>query len=321
LDDAIARLPLAEFSPQTPALLNLLRAWSQDINGIRPEIYGGGPATNTFREAKQRKDQAMMQLQPSFDEIQRFWEKICENGTVQLARFGSGTIKEKSEGSEFGSETEVVDIADLSMDGVHCEAEEGIPMTFAEEAGMLKELLSTLAPEVQAAMGLLDPLNIPQVHRLLMPLSGFKVPQENELQKIEKQIKQLLEMTPIEEIDQMTGQSTGQFRPSIPPDDFEDDHMFVVEVIKKWCNSPRGIKMREQNPEGYQNVKSFGQAHMAMIPPPPMPDGSPVPAMGPGGPSPEGEVPQVSNAVPPPEGEMGPPLPPLNEPTPVKAAA
>ena len=323
LEDALAKLPLAEFSPQLPNLLTLLRAWGQDINGIRPEIYGGGPPTNTFREAKQRKDQAMMQLQPSFDEMQRFWERVTENGARQLARFGTGIIKQKSEGSEFGAETEVVEIAELNTEGVHCEAEEGIPMTFSEEAGMLKELLSTLAPEVQQALGLLDPLNIPQVHRLLMPLPGFKIPQENELQKIEEQIKQLLEMVPIEELDPLTGQPTGQFRPSIPPDDFEDDHMFVVQVIKKWCNSPRGIKMRKQNPEGYENVKAFGKAHMMMIPPPPMPDGGllPGPGMGPGA-SPPGEPsPQVSNAAPPPEGELGPPLPPLNEPVPVGVGA
>lgn len=320
LEDALARLPMSEFSPQLPAILNLLRAWGQDINGIRPELTGGGQPTNTFREAKQRKDQAMMQLQPHYNEIQRFWERVHENGVRQLARFGSGTLKSKSEGSEFGAETEVVEIADLVAEGWHCEAEEGIPMTFAEESSMLKELLTTLPPEVQQALGLLDPLNIPQVHRLLMPLAGFKIPQENELQKIEGQIKELLEMVPIEEIDPMTGQPLGVFRPSIPADSFEDDHLFVVEVIKKWCNSPRGVKMRKENPEGYENVKAFGEAHMGMIPPPPMPgELGPGPKEGSGVPPPGGEGPQPSTAVPPPEGPLGPPLPPINEGAPAPA--
>jgi hypothetical protein len=323
LEDALAKLPMSEFSPQLPAILNLLRAWGQDINGIRPELTGGGLPTNTFREAKQRKDQAMMQLQPHYDEMQRFWERVANNGCLQLSRFGSGKVKDKSQGSEFGAETEVVDVLELSMEGVHIEAEEGIPMTFAEESSMLKELLTTLAPEVQAALGLLDPLNIPQVHRLLMPMAGFRVPQENELQKIEGQIKELLEMVPIEEIDPMTGQPLGVFRPSIPADEFEDDHMFVVEVIKKWCNSPRGIKMRRENPEGYVNVKAFGQAHMAMIPPPaPMPGDVPPsgPEAGPADAPPGETAPQQSTAAPAPEGPLGPPLPPINEEAPATAA-
>ncbi len=39
----------------------------------------------------------MMQLQPPFDEIQRFWEKAYENGVRLKSRFGTGKIKVTAE--------------------------------------------------------------------------------------------------------------------------------------------------------------------------------------------------------------------------------
>ena len=53
----IAQIPPARVSDQLAPLIIQLRTLWQDNTGIRPELTGGGATTNTYREAKQRKDQ------------------------------------------------------------------------------------------------------------------------------------------------------------------------------------------------------------------------------------------------------------------------
>src|SRR5262249_18475343 len=93
ISKGIAELPVARFSDQLVPFLTLWRSTMQDVDGIRRELPGGGQPTSTYREAKQRKDQAMMTLSTPNEEQARFWESVYANGPRQRAKYASGQIK------------------------------------------------------------------------------------------------------------------------------------------------------------------------------------------------------------------------------------
>ena len=86
----IFQIPPARLSDQVLPLMNLVRSWGQDISGVRPELAGGGQPTQTFREAKQRKDQALAQLAPQAQSMRDAAEDIAKMLVVLRAKYGSG---------------------------------------------------------------------------------------------------------------------------------------------------------------------------------------------------------------------------------------
>lgn len=267
LSRMIGKLPTAEFSPQLTALAEMLRAYGQDISGIRPEIYGGGEIANTFREAKQRKDQALMQLQPAFAQMQRFWEDVDQIGVKEWARCGCDTVRKQSAGSVFSEDTEEFDVAELSEGGVHFEADEGYPMSYAEEVAQMEMALQQYQPPTQELLGLMDPLSVPRIHQLL-GMRGIKAPLADEVERVESIIRRLIEEEPVEQLDPMTGMPTGIFMPSIEPDPVTDNPSLYSMLGRKWLISPRGMKLQQSKPAAYQNVYAWTQAQMAAVPPP-----------------------------------------------------
>lgn len=260
----IGQLPIAKFSEQMVPFWSTQRSLSQDIGGIRPELYGGGPTTTTWRESSQRKNQAMMQLQPPFDEMQMFISGISENGIRELARYGTGktTVAPDTEG--FLEDSYVLDVAMLQEKGWHVEAEESVPMSFGERAERVAQIAME-NPQLAQQLAFAHPLNIEQTHAMF-GLEGYYVPGMYERQKLIKTIKRLLMEKPLQVLDPMTGQLVEA--PSVKPDPFADkDHAFFADFIRAWCNSPAGLRKAEENPDGYKNVELFGMAQEQMIQP------------------------------------------------------
>lgn len=257
----IAQIPPAQVSAQLVPLFQMLRTLQQDITGIRPELSGGGEPTQTFREAKQRKDQALLQLSPQAAEIVSFWEQVGTNDVKQRARYGSGTIKVPKK-SAFESSADVVDLANLAEDGWHCEGDDGIPMSFTDIADRFFSLLKDYPPEVQAQLQLLDPINLDQNLELL-ELPEHTSPYENQKKKTVSDIQQLLQAQPI------TGPD-GSPQPSLPVDPY-DDHQFVALFLSRWLVSPAGQDAAKTNQAGFSNVVAFWTAQNDAANPPQQP--------------------------------------------------
>jgi hypothetical protein len=94
-----------------------------------------------------------------------------------------------------------------------------------------------------------------------------------------------------------------QMLPSIPADEFEDDHIVMAKVVQEWSQE-EGLPIHGS--PGYQNVIAWGLAHIQMAkaeaaaaaappPPPGMPQGGPPVA------APLAENPQQLSGVPPEE--------------------
>jgi hypothetical protein len=254
----IAQIPPARVSDQLVPLFQLFRMLQQDITGIRPELTGGGQPSQTYREAKQRKDQALMQLKPQADEQSLFWEQVATNTVKLRARYGSGQIKHHEE-TAIGFESHVVDLAELSETGWHAEADDGIPMSYTEQSDRLYAILHEAKPEIQQSLSLLDPINL-DVNLELLGLPNHHSTYENQKKKTTADIQELLRGQPVPGPD-------GQMQSSIPADEY-DDHQFTAEFIRQWMVSPGGQDKKMQVPQGFENVRLMQEAHQKMSAPP-----------------------------------------------------
>ena len=317
LDKAVAHLPAARVSDQMMPFREALRQQSQDISGIRPEIAGGGPPTQTYREARQRRDQALMQLGPPSDERNAGLEVAFSNGVKLRAKYGTGLVTRKA--TQFGETAEAYDMSEIAVDGWHVESDEGFPMSFADRADEMRTYLKEFPPEVQQYLGLMNPANVDAALELLQ-IYGFKSPMKDERDKIMDTVRRLLMEAPIQ---QPGPDGMPMEMPTIPPEMGVDNHQFAVEVVKNWCNTQQGRAEAEKNKPGYANVKAYlreqEKAGMMMqmqaAPPPPGgPQGGPPPQNGAPPPPPQSNSPLGVK----PEDQDA-PLPPLpNGPPPIQ---
>lgn len=267
INKMIAQIPPAHVSDQLAPLAQTLRAQMQDITGIRPELSGGGQPTQTFREAKQRKDQALAQLGPQADEMQAAAAKIAENIVRQRAKHGVGTIKSPRK-TAHGNVTDVVDLAEIQESGWHVEADDNFPMSVADISDKLWGLLKEYPPEIQQGLGILDAMNLGRVLELLQ-LPGFESPVEEQKEKTLDDIQTLLQGSAVESQPNPDG-SPSPKQPSLPVDSF-DDHQFVADFTRKWMTSKEGRKAKAGNPGGFENLSAWWDAQVQAATPPPPP--------------------------------------------------
>jgi len=262
----IYQIPPTRLTDQAVPLLMQLRAAMQDITGIRPELSGGGQPTQTYREAKQRKDQALLQLSPQAQAEQSAWVAAGTNGVKLRAKFGTAQIKSPRKGA-FGIEIDVVDLANLKSSGWHIEGDDSFPMNASDRFDKLWGLLHDFSPEVQQMLSILDPINLEQTLEILQ-IPDFKSVSEDQKQKTMGDIFKLLQGQPQQGED-------GSMEPSLPIDDY-DDHQFVSTFLPVWMRSRTGEQQKDSNPGGFANVEAFWQKHQAAAQPPAPPPPPPV---------------------------------------------
>jgi hypothetical protein len=273
LQKRIFQIPPARLSDQVLPLMNLVRSWGQDISGVRPEISGGGQPTSTFREAKQRRDQALAQLAPQAQAMREAAEDVARILVTLRSKYGSGTVKAQRK-SAYGVETDVADMADLQTSGWHPESDDQFPLTLSDRRDTLYSLLKEFSPDVAQALSLLDPLNVDGLLELLQ-LPGFESVIGEQKQKTLVQIDQLLAGAPIPAPPGPPGAPPKPPMPSVPADPF-DDHVLVAKIASRWMISPVGQK--HIGTPGFANVEAYWQAHSALATPPPPPPPPPVKA-------------------------------------------
>ncbi len=275
LSKMMAQLPTARFSDQLMPLADTLRAYGREIDGVMESLFGGGPTTQTWREAELRKNQALQQLGTAFEEMVAAWKSAYTNGLRLLSEHGVDEIAVAPEKSAIGAQTEVVDPELIDLEGCEVSVNESIPMSAVEEREAIMFQLQNFPPEVQQVLGLTHPASIPRIHQLLN-LSGIYCPGENEKAKVNEIIRRLLAEPPVQSIDPMTGMPILQ--PAIMPDPVLDDHGLMYELARSWCNSEAGLTASKENPEGFAHVRLFAEAQkMALA-------ASQMPVQAPGGP-------------------------------------
>jgi hypothetical protein len=322
----IAKSPTGEVSAQLMPFGEYLREFGRESTGTPEQIWGGGTPSQTFRSDLLRRNQALMTLGIADDCLKEGWEATYYNGVRQFAKYASEDIKIPAQYLEDGQE-----LGDLQIlsdgTGWHCEADEGLPLSHAEEREQLLDFVNT-NPLMTQKLELLSDLNTGRMMRYV-GIRGFKSRKEMESKKFRVILKQLLLEGPIPgKPDPMTGMP-GPPQPSVPIDMFEDDHEFMAQAARDFLNDGPGLRLKQSNPQAYQNVLAFGLAHQraeiaepkpAPAPaPPPKKTGAPGPPSAPGaggapggapltaGTKPQGGAPPAATAAPPPQATVGAP--------------
>lgn len=268
LGKRIFQIPPAHLSDQVLPLLNAVRAWGQDISGVRPELSGGGAPTQTYREAKQRKDQALAQLAPQAQAMRDAAEDLAKIMVVLRSKYGTGTVKAQHKGA-YGVETDTADMADLQETGWHTESDDNFPFTLSDRRDALVSILKDgVQPEVLQALGVLDAINVEQTVELL-GLPGFQSAVSDQRKKTLDDIDQLLQGAPMPGLPGLAG-LPGPPQPSMPPDLF-DNAVLVTDLMSKWLVGPVGQK--HKGTPGFANVVASWASYkqLATPPPPPLP--------------------------------------------------
>lgn len=272
LGDNFFQTEPARFSDQMMPWVQANVEESRENIGVVPAIFGGDEGSQTAREAEIKKNAALQQLGVPWLMMRKFHAQARTNGVKQLARYGAGMMRSVKEGSQ-GYESLMLDVAELSEDGWHFEAEEAIPMTWGQMRDLLMFMLEK-PPNVLEAFGFMHPWNVAK-NQSLLGMTGYFTPGLDDRDKALDLIGKLLQAKPIQK-PQPDGST--DFQPSIPIDVFEDDHNLSMLLTKAWCQTPAGRRARESNPDGYANVVAWGHAHANALQPPPPPPPAPPPA-------------------------------------------
>jgi hypothetical protein len=275
-------------------------------SGVLPALFGGDDGKEqTAREAQMKRDQALMQFSTTWNYMRAGITGAMENAAIQAARFSGGVIHTRRSASLPAERVEIPEVQELAKGGWHYESGETIPMTHSERRDRVQEFLTQSNPEVWNLIGITDPDNLPAFQEMF-GMADWKVPNLDALYKTRDMIRMLSQQEPIQAqpmIDPMTGQLIpGEMQPSLPADEFEDDHGFVVMIVKNWAQTQKAMDLRGTNPAGYDNVILWAKQHahmaamaaMAMQPPPPEGESE--------GPEPEGSEGPQSLLPPGPEG-------------------
>lgn len=157
----------------------------------------------------------------------------------------------------------VVEMSELTSGGWHFVADEAIPTSWGQERDLLMFMMEK-PPQVLEAWGYNHPDNIAKTQKLL-GMSGWYTPNMDDIEKFKDVIAELLEQQPIQ-----TQKPDGSMdvQPSIPVDEYEDNHPFASAFVQAWSQKEMGRIARRENPAGYANVIAWGKGHAALINPP-----------------------------------------------------
>jgi len=286
-------LPTSRMSEHLMPVGAAMREEMREIDGIQPVLFGAGSQQfPTWRQTAQARNSALMQLDPTFENMHRFATDCTWNGVKELQKYGVGTVSVAPRRRTAFSVSAELNLEEIDVEGMHIEPVAGMPSSYGEQIQRVEELVRE-NPALATTIGLQHPVNIPDIQQMF-GVERLYAPGENEQDAALALIQELLQGQPVEDLDPATGKLVQ--KPSIEPKEFEHrNHALFAEIIRAWANSESGRREAAQNPKGYENVRLHGlaqdQASMMMAQPQGEPP--PMPAGGPGPPPPDSTIPPV----------------------------
>lgn len=292
------RLPNAEIKGELTQFGGQLIEQAREVTGILRPIFGGDSGSQTATEAESKRVQALMQLSTPYDETRYCWESTYLKGVKIFAKHVAGGVQ--MPGISLLPE-ETIEMKELADGGFHFEAEEGMPMTWAQKRALTWSIVDK-GPPVWDLFGLGTVQNKQQLLDAI-GFEGWNIAHKDDVQKIRWTLKQLLQSSPIP--------GPMGMQPSVPVDQFEDDHQFVVDYMQQWSQTDEALGERQRNPQGYMNAIAWALGHKALAAPPAPPPGEEGKGAAPPSGPPKQDSPQSGSALlgPPPNAGLAEPSP------------
>jgi len=270
LQEAFHEVKTATLSGEVLPFFQQLQSLGQLVSGALPSLFGGAMQGQgeTASQYSMSRAQALQRLQNTWKMLTYWWKNIFGKAVpmfIEEVEDDLRDVQRKDDGSFVN-----VFIRKAELEGkigkVELEANENLPITWAQRKDVLMQLLQTGTPEILQILG--SPENL-GVIREAIGLDEFFVPGEDDVEKQLDEIKLLLASQPFPGMPQMdpnTGQQVmGQDTPSVEVDPDYDNHQVQFEICRKWIISEEGRQAKNDNQAGYTNVLLHGKQHLMFV--------------------------------------------------------
>ncbi len=271
--------PTPEISQAAQTFLDkLFGAFPQFLTGIYPAGLGDAdPNNETKGGILALRDASRGQQGVAWKAFRNSYAKSMEQLIRIGAYFRAGEAEDGklSVNSPGNSET-IVDLEDLHEGNFFCvpDGDESYPRTHEDRQQAYNVLVqAATAGNAGAAAILAEPQNA-VVLKDIISIPGLVIPGADEAEKQLSEIKQLLAEPPVPNTDAEMGymlatlvaKATGKpappkppieklFRSSLPIDPEFDNSAVELQAGTKWVNSAPGQQEKQENPEGFLNVR------------------------------------------------------------------
>ena len=267
---------------------------------VVPELFGNhGSAQKTLGQVEIESSQAQLPHDTTWNYMRAFIGRAYENAVRQCVKHSPGDMYFADRSMKLARKVQVEEAADVLNGGWHVEVEKSIPMTHGQKRAQFWQL-TELPPETQDKAGLWTPNNTGALYDALGN-GDLQVPGLEGREKALETIAELLEGEPME-VETGDPMMPVKMLPSVPADEYEDDHLLMHTVVQEWAQKEgRRIRRLPGMASRYANVIAWGMAHLEManagMAPP---SGAPAPEGGGSGEAPkappEPGVPEVEMA-------------------------
>ena len=255
---AAARVPpdLAQHAAE------LMGPVAQFLTGAFPALFGGAMANNsTAAGYAMARDQAMGRIGLVWRRMKFFHADVMLAAVDCFRKNRSGDVEVTLLGAAAAFESQWIRLADLKGNLFsYPETEEQYPTLWSEQRAVLMQLMANPDPRLQAVLG--DPSNLGLLKRLI-GLDELVIPDDESRTKQYREIAQLLQEQPMAHSDAASAQEN--MLPSIPPDEFADNHAVELDACKRWFASDAGQAAKLAAPSGYANVRAHAQMHKKFL--------------------------------------------------------
>ena len=260
LGDGFHELRTASLSPEVMPFSNNIQSLAQLVSGALPSLFGGQlEGSETASEYSMSRAQAQQRLQNTWKMFTIWWKTIFGKVVPMYIKEVKDDERDVQRDSDGNFINILIHKADLEgkIGKVELEANENIPLTWAQKKDIVEKLLMNGNPEIIKILS--APENISIIHDAL-GLVDFYVPGEDDVIKQNDEIKLLLDSSPIETGDPMMPEV-----PSIEIIPLFDNNAVEFEICRKWIISEAGRQTKLDNEPGYRNVLLHATMHYMEI--------------------------------------------------------
>ena len=240
--------------------MSQLERMGQTLSGAVPTVSGGTEQSLKPTTYLADREQALGKLFVPWTNMREFWAKVFGHGVKEFVINRSEDEHYAVLGRSGEYEGKAVSIENLQNGEflAYPETNENFPALWHQLQATFMRLMESQDPFVQRILG--HSKNIP-FSQAMLGLPDMYVPGEDDRAKQDKEIALLLQDQPIQEVIPGPEGEQIMLMPSIPIDDFEDDHAEHEAAVREWAVSPAGIEAKQSNPAGYMNVIAHGKMH------------------------------------------------------------
>lgn len=262
LQDGFYQAKTATLSGEVMPFFEVVQGLAQLVSGALPSLFGGQlEGSGTASEYSMSRAQALQRVQNIWKLFTSWWKEVQGKAIPMFINNMKADEKDVQKQPNGSFINVFIRMSELhgKIGKVELEAADSLPLTWTQIKDTVMKAIETQNPLLLQMFA--APENIP-VLRDAIGLTNFYIPGEDDRNKQNDEIQELLQSEPIQNPDfNPTDPTAGEFEPSVPIDVTYDNHQIQFDIVRCWVVSEAGRLAKIENEAGYQNVLLHGQLH------------------------------------------------------------